>query len=358
MERISMDRSLTRGAAAAIFTTLAALGAVATPELGAQVAAGRIILRTGDSVIVRAVSPDMKLRIDSMFVIMRSLDDESPTSPVFVKLKRMLDSLSSSLPMVEVGPMPAGQVMFQAQPRGWIGINVGGAPRDRAIVGGRLMERYFQYPSIMSVEPNSPAQRAGIVPGDVLVAYNGEDVVSHLINITQLLEPQKKVAVKVRRDGETKEYDVTVAKAPEGIDRQMSWFEFGAPQQVRRIAPGELPDNGVVVMPPLRPPRRGPQSGWLVFNGSGVFGVSLSNVGAELARSLKLKEGVLVNDAPESAPGFKAGLRPGDVIVSVSGQPVTTVQQVQRVIFAHASERNVDFQIVRDRKMKAINVTW
>jgi hypothetical protein len=80
MERISMDRSLTRGTAAAIFTTLAALGAVATPELGAQVAAGRIILRTGDSVIVRAVSPDMKLRIDSMFVIMRSLDDESPYS--------------------------------------------------------------------------------------------------------------------------------------------------------------------------------------------------------------------------------------------------------------------------------------
>jgi len=34
------------------------------------------------------------------------------------------------------------------------------------------------------------------------------------------------------------------------------------------------------------------------------------------------------------------------------------VQQVQRVIFAHASERNVDFQIVRDRKTKAINVTW
>ena len=357
MERVWMDHALTRGAAAAIFTALAAL---ATPELGAQVAAGRIIVRTGDSIVVRAVSPDMKLRIDSMFVIMRSLDDESPTSPAFVKRKRMLDSLLSGLPMVDVGPLPPGQVMFRAQPRGWIGINVGGAPRDQAVVGGRLMERYFQYPSIMSVDPNSPAARAGIAAGDVLVAYNGQDVVSHLINITQLLEPQKKVAVKVRRDGEVKEYDVTVAKAPEGIhERRLTWFEMNVPTpEIGRVVPNDLPDNRVVVMPALRAPRRGAAAGWLTLSPSGVFGVSLSNVGAELARSLKLKEGVLVNDAPESGPGFKAGLRTGDVIVNVSGQPVTTVQQVQRAILAHASERNVDFQIVRDRKTKAINVTW
>lgn len=352
-----MDCSFARGAAAAIFTALAGL---ATPELGAQVAAGRIILRTGDSVIVRAVSPDQKLRVDSMVVIMRSLDDESPTSPMFVKLRRVLDSLSMSLAMVDVGPMPPGQVMFRAQPRGWIGINVGGAPVTQAIVDGRLMERFYQYPSIISVEPNSPAQRAGIVPGDVLVAYNGEDVVTHLINKTQLLEPQKKIAVKVRRDGETKEYDVTVAKAPERIhERGLGLWEPGTPPEIRRVAPGELSDNGAVVMPGFGGGgRRGPSNGWIMINPSGVFGVSLSNVGAELARSLKLREGVLVNDAPEAAPGFKAGLRSGDVIVNVSGQPVTTVQQVQRAIFTHASERNVDFQIVRGRKAKTINVTW
>jgi serine protease Do len=116
-------------------------------------------------------------------------------------------------------------------------------------------------------------------------------------------------------------------------------------------------EEHVIVLPSV-PPGAQMVPGFMSLSSNGVFGVSLSNVGVELARSLKLKEGVLVNDAPEVAPGFKAGLRPGDVIVSVSGQPVTTVLQVQRAIFAHSPERSVEFQVVRDRKPRNITVTW
>ena len=74
--------------------------------------------------------------------------------------------------------------------------------------------RYFDYPSIVSVDQNSPAQRAGIVPGDTLVAYDGVNVVNHLFNLTQMLTPDRKLAVTVRRGGENKDYSVIVGRAP------------------------------------------------------------------------------------------------------------------------------------------------
>jgi hypothetical protein len=98
-------------------------------------------------------------------------------------------------------------------PKGWIGINAEG-PHLREIRGDSAFIRYLRYPEVVSVDPDSPAQRAGITRGDVLVAYNGSDVRQREINLMQLLRPSRRITVTVRRDGDERIYPVIVSSAP------------------------------------------------------------------------------------------------------------------------------------------------
>jgi serine protease Do len=95
-----------------------------------------------------------------------------------------------------------------------------------------------------------------------------------------------------------------------------------------------------------------------VISPNGVLGASVSTVGPELARKLKLEMGVLVNDVPEETPAWKGGLRTGDVIVNVGGQTVASLRQLRELILMRAADRMVPLRIVRDKKPQDVSVTW
>jgi serine protease Do len=96
----------------------------------------------------------------------------------------------------------------------------------------------------------------------------------------------------------------------------------------------------------------------LIISPNGVLGASVSTVGPALAKVLRLETGVLVNDVPEETPAWKSGLRTGDVIVNVSGQPVTSLNQLREMILVRAAERSVPLRIIRDKKPQDVNVKW
>jgi S1-C subfamily serine protease len=253
--------------------------------------------------------------------------------------------------------------------KGWIGINAGGVPRSEEIHPDGQYLTYFAYPTIVTVDGQSPAQRAGIMPGDMLVAYNGMDVVGRRLNLSQLLVPEKKLAVTVRRDGETKEFAVTVAKAPDRVDRRRRDFDGEMPglppdpdaileSEIRHALPartGRLGRGSLVATTGIATDL-GNQM--FVISPNGVLGASVSTVGPELARKLKLETGVLVTDVPEETPAWKSGLRTGDVIVNASGQPVMSLNQLRVMILMRAAERSVPVRIIRDKKSQDVNVKW
>jgi membrane-associated protease RseP (regulator of RpoE activity) len=96
----------------------------------------------------------------------------------------------------------------------------------------------------------------------------------------------------------------------------------------------------------------------LILSPNGVLGASVSTVGRDLAKVLKLEMGVLVNDVPEETPAWKGGLRTGDVIVNVGGQPVASLNQLRELIIMRALDRAVPLRIIRDKKPQDVNVTW
>jgi serine protease Do len=356
MGHVEMQTMMIRGAAVALLAF--AMGA----PIGAQAVAGSIRVRgePRDSTEMRARLVT-KARLDSIATMMRELNAIPPGTPEFEAMSKRIDALL---------PMGPNRVMFRttgsggmAFPKGWIGINAQG-PSFMDITRDGYFVRYFDYPVVISVDPESPAKRAGIVPGDVLLAYDGIDVKGRQFDLTQLLVPDRKLSVGVRHDGEAKEYTVTVAPAPVQVEHRLETGKTDI--RVERVSPPGEPLRGTIYALPRGVGGGGStMSGTLIpgrtifFNPNGAFGAILSTVGPELARTLKLEPGVLVNDVTDETPASRSGLRTGDVIVSVAGQPVTSLRLLQELVAVRsAAERSVVLQVMRDKRPQTVTVSW
>jgi membrane-associated protease RseP (regulator of RpoE activity) len=357
MGHASMSTNTSRGGAAALFAVLSAV------SLGAQ-SAGPVPARTRDSSAVVQVFLMTKGRIDTINMLMRSFEEIRPGSPLGDSVKKRIQALMPSRIEFRKPINPSMRL------KGWIGFNAGGVPRHEEIRSdGQYFITYFAYPTIVAVDGQSPAERAGIMQGDTLIAYNGMDVVGRALNLTQLLIPDKKLGVTVRRDGETKDFTVTVASAPNRVSERRMNFDRELPMlppdferertetEVRRAAPvGVGRGPGRVTVAPGIPMDFGNHLFFISPNG--VFGANMSTIGPALAKVLRLETGVLVNDVPEETPAWKGGLRAGDVIVNVAGQPVASMNQLRELIIMRAPERAVPLRIIRDKKSQDVSVTW
>ena len=359
----------------------AALAAALIAGAGALGAQQPATTRQRDSVVFRLFAPNMSL--DSLRILLKEYDREQYGTQRWITLTGRLDSLfnipvGSNATLVVRGMLNGAEWSRQLFDRqGWLGFSTQG-PNRKLEMNGELFVTQFAYPVIVTVDPQSPAEKAGIAAGDILVAYNGIDVVNHEFNLTSLLKPESKVAVTVRRDGETKDYQLVVARMPRRIiDRQYAEAQAsagsmifgrgeGRGQRVDRVlgtADGPRPaaQTGPVIVLPSEASVRGhvmPAFPLTVITPNGVFGASVSNVNGELARMLNLKAGVLVNDVPEDSPAFRAGLRTGDVITGVADQPVVSLYELRQRVLMLASGRAIPLQVTsHNQKSRTVTVS-
>ncbi|HEU4370488.1 MAG TPA: Do family serine endopeptidase [Methylomirabilota bacterium] len=90
----------------------------------------------------------------------------------------------------------------------------------------------------------------------------------------------------------------------------------------------------------------------------GWLGIAIQDVTDELASSfgVREREGVLVTDVMRDGPAEAAGLRPGDVIVELSGTRIREVPDLQRRVAAVAPGQTVAVGIVRDQSPQRVSV--
>jgi len=311
------------------------------------------------AVVLRLFAPGMSL--DSLQKLVQEIDHEQYGTQRWVMLRGQFDSLLRipvTSNMFVRGMLARGETSRQTLERlGWIGLNTQG-PNRQMNLNGELFVTQFAYPLIVTVDPQSPAERAGITAGDVLVAYNGVDVVNHEFNLSTLLKPDSKVAVTVRREGEAKDFQLVVAKAPQRIiDRRLA-SEMPPMRRDVVVGPRLAPTTKVLNVPSEGiPPRIFPASPLFVISSNGVFGASVSTVNTDLARALNLRAGVLVNEVPEDSPAFRAGLRTGDVIIGVADQPVVSLTELRRAL-AQTRERAVSLQVTSpNQKPRTVTIS-
>ena len=274
----------------------------------------------------------------------------------------------------------------QARPRGWIGLVVQGPGLTPRVEDGELLVRYFAYPRVVSVDPSSPAQRAGLVPNDTLLAYDGVDVSENEISFTRLLRPNARVNIRIRREGKVREVPVTVAAAPSRIvqrrdeeTRARAPWTVGSmpeapsfpPSPVRtpsRDAPVRMTMRSasplIAPSPPAAPPQPVPFMRSMVAvgfpSGNGVAGAQLSTISEGLGKALGVGSGVLVTSAPVGSPAYESGLVDGDVISKVGGQDVRRVTEVRDLVAlaAENGDHAVELELVRQKRPMKLMLKW
>jgi membrane-associated protease RseP (regulator of RpoE activity) len=86
------------------------------------------------------------------------------------------------------------------------------------------------------------------------------------------------------------------------------------------------------------------------------LGVGITPLTAQLAQYFGVERGLLINNVRLDSPGSKAGLKAGDVIVGIDGEPVRGALGLIRAI-DDKKESDITLKIVRDRRDQTVTVT-
>jgi serine protease Do len=149
---------------------------------------------------------------------------------------------------------------------------------------------------VRSVEAGGPAEKAGIEAGDIITRFDGRVVEKSgdLPRIVGGVKPGSKSTVQVFRRGAYKDLSVVVAEIE--------------PDKVKRTAEADTKPQATV----------------------STLGIGVSDLNEAQKRELKLKHGVRVEVADGAAA--RAGLREGDVILSLDNTEITSAKQFETVV--------------------------
>lgn len=186
---------------------------------------------------------------------------------------------------------------------------------------------------IVRVTPDSPAAKAGLKPGDILLSYNGETIMGpqQLGRLVWETSPGRHIKVQYIRDGKTATLTVTTGSPPIPV------HSVGTDPQTwdAEITP-EIPVPSIC---------------WRNL----AIGIEYEPVTAQLASAFGVSDGLLVRQVQLGSAAEKAGVRAGDVIIDVNGHGTTDHQDlVTSLRIQSSSDRPITLNIVRAHKHLAL----
>ncbi|MFN3715028.1 MAG: DegQ family serine endoprotease [Alcanivoracaceae bacterium] len=193
--------------------------------------------------------------------------------------------------------------------RGWLGVLI--QPVDRELAQSFGLDK----PAgalVSQVMPGSPAEQAGFQVGDVVVRFNGRDIASsgQLPQVVGLLSPGARADAVVVRDGKRQTLKVVVGELPDDLEAPTG-----------RAQPDTAPGSRL--------------------------GLRVEAMPAEELAALKLEYGVRVVEVSDG-PAGRAGVRRGDILVSLNNQPVKDTDAFRSLVAELADDAVVPVLIHRD----------
>jgi serine protease Do len=145
---------------------------------------------------------------------------------------------------------------------------------------------------VANVDPGSPADRAGLKPGDVIRAANGRPIVASgdLPAIVGLSKPGDRLTLDVWRQGRKLQLTAELTRSTDKVT---------AAAAIENEQGGKL-------------------------------GLALRPLAPQEQQQAGVRGGVVVADV--AGPAEAAGVEPGDIVLAINGTPVTTVEQVKAAV--------------------------
>ena len=209
------------------------------------------------------------------------------------------------------------------QDRGWIGISIA-EQSERGVL-------------VRSVEPNSPAEKAGFKANDIILQYGRQDVIG-VLQLTRLVSETpvgRIIEVTIRRDNREQTLKVTTERAPLTIGGY----------RIQRPDLSAINDRVV----------RGIEDVYRSVSISQA-GIRVESLTPQLREffGVKAGEGVLVASVDADSSAGKAGLKAGDVITAIDGRSVSTPAEFGREVRSRTT--SFSLKIVRDKQEREIRI--
>ena len=202
--------------------------------------------------------------------------------------------------------------------RGWLGVSIQDVDRNLADSFGLDRPRGAL---IAQVGKDSPAEQAGLEPGDVILAFAGEalETSADLPHVVGLIAPGTKVVAVIFREG--REQDLTVEVGGLGAD------------EVASVNAGVAADGSI-----------------------SILGMRLVEADPAELSSIGLSGGVAVREVDRGSPADEAGIMAGDVLTRLGNQPVGRIEDLDGLTEQLLPGSSVPARLIRGRSPLFIGI--
>ncbi len=258
----------------------------------------------------------------------------------FLKISVAAALASTVVYAFEPSPQPAPERVLVSPVPGsgsFLGIGVSEIDGKRAKELNLREERGVE---ITRIEDDSPASRAGLKIGDVVLEYGGQRVegTEQFVRLVYETPVGREVKISISRNGS---FQTLMAKT--GVRKSetpKAWmFRSGD------AFPFEMPEAHMPDMPRIFTTWR-----------TAALGIEAESVDNQLAQYFGVKEGVLVRSVSKGSPAEKAGLKAGDVITKIDSTPITNAREISSALRAAGSKKPVTVILMRERREMNISV--
>lgn len=203
--------------------------------------------------------------------------------------------------------------------RGWLGVVIQEVNKDLAESFG------LRKPAgalVAQVMPQGPAEEGGLQAGDVILAFNGEEIIlsSDLPHAVGRVRPGEKATLTIMRDKKRQELKMTIGALPD--DEEMAAASGSSTPGAAATAANRL-------------------------------GLMVADLTEQQKQNTGVESGVVVREVRQG-PGAMVGLRPGDIITSLDNQPVDSAKTFEQLADKLPTNRSVSMRVIRQGRASYI----
>jgi membrane-associated protease RseP (regulator of RpoE activity) len=378
-----------------------------TPALPSKVVADSSYvsrsLLANEAELLRVVN-EIRAREASLLRELESIpkDNEARRRPILMQLQNLNREAFTVMSVVE------GRCIARRsnEPEGYMGVSISTSVEATA---NRVIVRQS---NIESVELGSPADRAGLMAGDRILSVGGRDTRNEWPDLADVLEPGRRIIVKVEREGQevdlplvvgVRERQTRIVSCPQ-FERAMSPLRMGAvartwvvdttdaqgnrvmfvapappsptsgpmtpmPSRSPSAPPAPVPATGVVATtPPTATAGPTPPAPPMAFTFSTGGASRIAFFGGAQFRVLDddwravlgvagNTVGVLVDEVAPGSAAAQSGLRVGDVITHVNGTEATSPFVAARLMGV-SENATATLRVIRARERRTVTLRW